>query len=218
MTRVTRSDDGFTMVEIVFAMLVSMLTVVATVALLSKGSGTTLSNIRQVTMTQALRSEIEKVRTIVPQSGFSAVALSSLPTGTGSTVADPRFWLRNSGTKLVIAQNYLDPSSAVAAGSASGGEKIVTGGQVAPVSTNVSLGSGQTATIYRFITDDSQMALCAPACADDARRVTIAIVPSATDGNSTDVRGPFWLSTVITNEVPNTTVAGGNGLELGVAL
>jgi hypothetical protein len=81
----------------------------------------------------------------------------------------------------------------------------------------VSLGGAQTATIYRFVTADSQTVRCSPSCDNDSRRVTVAIVPSYT-GTSTDVAGPFYLSTVITNGVPSSSVSGGNGLELGLPL
>jgi type II secretory pathway pseudopilin PulG len=215
-----RADDGFTLIEVMFAMLVSTLTVIATVALLSKGSETNVSNVRQVTMTQELRRQIEQVRAIIPQSGFAAVALSSAPTGTGTTTSDPRFWLRASSTRFVIARNYLDSGSTVAAGSSAAGEKLIVSatGQVTPVTTNVAIGGGQTATVYRFVTADSQTTLCSPSCEDDSRRITIAIVPSNTNGNSTDVRGPFYLSTVITNSVPSSITSAGNGIQLGVPL
>lgn len=218
--RIRRGDGGFTLIEVMFAMVVSTLTVAATVSLLTKGSGTSLSNVRQVAMTQRLQAELENVRSIIPQYGFSAVALSSAPTGSGSTTADPRFWLRSSNAKLVIAKNYYDASSAVATGTPSSGENLITSaaGQIAPVTTNVSLGSGQTATIYRFVTADSQTTLCTPSCTNDSRRVTVAIVPANADHNASDVKGPFWLSTVVTNSVPSSTTTGGNGLELGVGL
>ncbi|MCW3013118.1 MAG: hypothetical protein JWO02_210 [Solirubrobacterales bacterium] len=216
-----RADAGITVIEVMFAMLVSTLTVIATVALLTKGSETTVSNVRQVRMTQQLRDEIEQVRRIIPQSGFSAVALSSAPTGSATSTADPSFWLRSSNTRFVIAQNYSNSSSAVASGTNPAGEKLIvdpTAGQISPVSTNVSLGGGQTATVYRFVTEDSQTVLCSPSCVDDSRRITIAIVPSNPNGNSTDVAGPFYLSTVITNSVPSSSVSGGGGLELGLPL
>ncbi|WP_302182633.1 PulJ/GspJ family protein [Paraconexibacter antarcticus] len=220
MRRHETDDRGFTMIEVMFAMLVSTLTVVATVSVLTQGSGTTLSNVRQVTVTQRLQAEIEKVRSIVPESGFGAVALSSAPTGTAATPRDPRYWLRASNTQFVIASNYASASSGVASGTPGGGETLVTSasGQIAPVTSGVSLGGGQTATIYRYVTVDSQTVLCSPACANDSRRVTIAIVPVHADQNATDATGPFYLSTVITNRVPSSTATGGNGLELGVSL
>ncbi|MEY2516879.1 MAG: hypothetical protein QOJ89_4237 [bacterium] len=228
----SRSQDGFTLIEVVIAAFLSIIVVLAIGSTLGKGALNSLGHQRQAATLTIAQREIERIHQIVAQWGFDAVALSGQPgaptAGTPQTnPSNPNDHITNHGLSNAayrIYENFHNTTLGVASGTPAAGEGLVIGGtatypttgRVDPLTTGVTSGT-VTATVYRYVTSRVEACTTANACDGDSRRVVIAVVPTNNPTTELQTSKPFYLTTVINNPVPQdepgTTAA---GLRIGV--
>jgi len=167
-------EQGFTLIEVMVAMLLSIIAIGALTDLFVTGNDSALAGQRQSQLIAVADQQIEKIRQQVKTnpSGFAALAMSTAPVaGTGtvfngiaSSHTDPNDFVKTaaacgpSGTGYQIETNYNDtsegsPTSVPAfTGCAAGVEPLIikSGGVVTPPTT-VTVGSG-TASVYAYVT------------------------------------------------------------------
>lgn len=227
-----RSQDGFTLIEVMVAMVVGIMLVLVLLSTVDKGILNSLGHQRQASTLSIAQNEVEKVRQVVAQYGFDALALSGQPGAPGggalaTSPTNPDDFITNHGTASAafkVMESYHNTTLGVATGTPASGEPLVIGGsaaypaagRVAPVSNSVSSGA-VTAKVYRYVTRRTEACLTANACDGDSRRVTIVVI--ATNNPSTELQPttPFYFSAVINNPVPKDADGQpGSGLRIGV--
>ena len=122
--RARSSEEGFTIVEVLVAVLCLALIVGSVSALFVSGNNQSLASQRQAALLSVAEQQIEQIRQAVKTSGFGALALSAVPTvnngtvnatlpyGAGSVYTDPNHWLQSngpcgsSGLEYAIEANY----------------------------------------------------------------------------------------------------------------
>ncbi len=227
----SRSQDGFTIIEVIIAAFLSIVVVLAIGSTLGKGAMNSLGHQRQAATLSIAQREIEKVHQIVAEWGFDAVALSGSPGAPTSGTAvknpsNPNDHITSHGQSNVafrILENFHDTTTGVASGTPSAGERMVIGGtadypttgRVTPSTTGVTSGSVR-ATVYRYITRRVEACTTSNACDGDSRRVVIAVVPTNNPTTELQTSKPFYLTTVINNPVPPDQAGSAAGLRIGV--
>ena len=226
------AQDGFTLVEVLAAMVVGIMLVLALLTTVDKGILNSLGHQRQASTLSIAQSEVEKVRQIVAQYGFDALALSGQPGAPGggalaTSPTNPDDFITNYGTASAafkIMESYHNTALGVATGTPTAGEPLIIGGsaaypttgRVAPVSASVSSGT-VTAKVYRYVTQRTEACVTASACNGDSRRVTIVVVATNSPTTTLQTTTPFYFSTVVDNPVPkNAAGQPGSGLRIGV--
>jgi type II secretory pathway pseudopilin PulG len=227
----SRSEDGFTLIEVVMAAALAIITVLAIGGTLSKSVFNSLGHQRQAATLAIAQREVEQIRQTVATYGFDALAMSAQP-GSPSAGAlatnpgNPDDFVTGSGSTRTfkIMENFHDTSGGVAIGTPSAGEQLIVGGtssyptagRVTPVSTNVTSGS-VTATVHRYVTQRIEACATAGSCDGDSRRVVIAVVPTDNATTELQTRKPFYFTAVINNPVPlDAQSQSGAGLRIGV--
>ena len=230
--RRARSQDGFTLIEVIVAAAIGLVIVLAISTTVDKGVLNSLGHQRQASTLSIAQREVEQIRQTVAQYGFDALSLSALPSAPSNATlstspTDPDDFLTGYGTAAVafrIMESYHNTALGVATGTPTLGEPLVVGGsttyptagRVAPTSTGVVSGS-VTAKVYRFVTRRTEACLTAGACDGDSRRVTIVVIPTNTPQTTLQTVSPFYFSAVITNPVPlDEPGQPGSGLRIGV--
>jgi hypothetical protein len=222
-----RSQDGFTLIEVVIAAALSIVIVLAIGSTLGKGALNSLGHQRQAAMLTIAQREIENVNQVVAQYGFDALAMSASPgTPTPGALAqnpsDPDDLLNGSAYRIM--ENFHDTTVGVAANTPSAGEPLIVGGtgtypvagRLAPTTTGVTSGS-VTATVYRYVTRRTEACTTASACDGDSRRVVIAVLPTNNPTSELQTSKPFWMTTVVNNPVPQDEPGSpAAGLRIGV--
>jgi type II secretory pathway pseudopilin PulG len=149
-----QDEQGFTMVEVLLAAVMSVIVIGAGATLFSTGNDSSLASQRQTELISVADQQIENIRQAVKTSGFTALAMKSAPAAaTNSTLTygstthtDPNDFVSNStgcGTSnagYLIEANYDSSSEGIAPGVASwtgcatGAEPLVvqSGGIVTP--------------------------------------------------------------------------------------
>lgn len=173
--RAARSEEGFTVIEVLVAMALAILAIGALTNLFITGNDSALSAQRQSQLISVADQQIEKIRERLKTnpSGFAALAMSATPgAGTSTTLGtdtyahtDPNFFVKTqagcgaSGAGYEIQTNYNHTDEGTPAsvpsftGCTTGVEPLVisAGGLVAPLTTGVTVGSG-TASVYAYVT------------------------------------------------------------------
>jgi prepilin-type N-terminal cleavage/methylation domain-containing protein len=173
-----RAESGFTLIEVLAAILVLAFIIAASSSLFTHGSDSSVAAQRQAQMISVADQVIETVRQDVKTEGFAALAMSSAPSaGTNKTLSfnththtDPNDFVTastgcgSSNEGYAIEANYLNTAEGPPSGltpwsgctntSSTVTEplQILSGGFVTPKQTNVSVGS-DTATVYSYVTD-----------------------------------------------------------------
>jgi prepilin-type N-terminal cleavage/methylation domain-containing protein len=179
-----RLQQGFTMIEVMIAMFISIISIGAIGELFVNGNKNSLADQNQLSVQAALQQQIENVRELVTRYGFSGLAMTASPaSGTSATVAgvytDPNYFVQTSGSSCpcyLIESNYDNTAEGLVSTTPSSGEPLlingsggITGGQVVPVQClDVSTGSTYStpcatsvpsgdrwATVYTYITQSS---------------------------------------------------------------
>jgi type II secretory pathway pseudopilin PulG len=243
-----REQEGFTLIEVLVAAFLTLVILGAMVASLAAGQNGSYAAQRESELVEAANQQLESVRQLVKLDGFSALALSSLPAAASSatlkfhstTPLDPNSFVTTCGATdaYEIEANYDSTGSglvstlpAEAPCATAGLEPLITGGQLSPAPTAVTIG-GMTVNLYEYVTETSvgcNSSFGNGSCTDDARRVIVAAVDaqaqadcsSATTPNLCAQSGdaPVYLSTIFTNPTPsNANFDSSVGITLGVQL
>jgi type II secretory pathway pseudopilin PulG len=148
--------DGFTLVEVLVSMMMVVIVFSALAVLFATANDSSLASQRQESRLLIVQQQIEKVRTVVLQYGFAALALSTNPSAPSDSPlpanpTDPNDFITGSGTTseaFLVESNYNGTSAGVIAGTPATGEPLmapvtgVSGGQISPVQcTDVSTGT-----------------------------------------------------------------------------
>lgn len=180
--RLFTGEEGFTLIEVMVAVLMLVLIVSAATVLLVHGNNNSVASERNAQLISVADQQIETIRQQVKTKGFNALAMTSAPVTTGSsgtlafnsnTPTNPNYFV-SSGTGCgannqgyAIEANYDDISEGAASGvvpwtgctntttaptMVAEPLEILSGGFVTPAQTNVTVGS-DTATVYTFVTD-----------------------------------------------------------------
>jgi type II secretory pathway pseudopilin PulG len=196
------------MIELLVAIVVITLSLLAVLAGLDINNRGARSNQLQAQMIAVAQQEIEKVESYASSSGFSSIALTSTPPHESSGVTDnrthnpidPNYWV--SGTNLLIKSSYSDDTSTTLA---SEPLVVAAGGAVAPGPSVVTSG-GQTFQVYRYVTYRQESCLVTACPQGASKRITVAVVPPHT-ALSGPVR-PLYTSTVIDDTSPSLCLLG----------
>jgi prepilin-type N-terminal cleavage/methylation domain-containing protein len=171
-------QDGFTIVEVLIAVLILTFVIAASSALFVHGSDESLSAQRQSELISVADQQIETIRQEVKTDGFDQLAMSAVPaSGSGATLSfdsntplDPNNFVSSAGgcgasnEGYDIESNYDDTSQGPASGvfpwasCADTGSavaeplEVLSGGFVTPQQTSIAVGS-DTATVDTYVTD-----------------------------------------------------------------
>lgn len=219
-----RSQDGFTIVEVLVA---ALLVAIAVVALLGSLDAVSKTNVAAQRHQQALaygQREIERLRTLDYR---TELGLTSLPAASGDGIAagdptpnapkNPNYYV--SGTGLKIMASYSNKTGGLQPGVSPNPEPLVGPGEATLTSAQVNPGpeaftlNGTSGKIYRYVTWRSEHCPAATTSGianpcdgtKDSKRITIAIVLDAV-GNGAGPGKPIWLSSVVSD--PNATPTG----------
>ncbi len=226
----SRRAEGFTLIEVIVAMLISLLAAGAVLAMITTGQHSSLAGQRQTDLLSVAQQQIEQIRQTFHQYGFDAVSVngassSYLPAPDASIPANPRNpddFIQGYGTagaSFQVKANYHDATSATLAT-----EPLLfdtSKGQIVPYSAGVSAGGADTATVWRFISQRTESCNStlpvSGSCLNDSRRIVVAVRIDNPSGNaSTAPSTPIYLSAVIDRPQPSNTPTAGNGLRIGV--
>jgi len=219
-----RSQDGFTIVEVLVA---ALLVAIGVVALLGSLDAVSKTNVTAQRHQQALaygQRELERLRTLDYR---TELGLTSFPAASGDGIVagdptpkapkNPNYYV--SGTALKIMATYSDKTSGLQAGVSPNPEPLVGPGEATLTSAQVNPGpesftlNGTSGKIYRYVTWRSEHCPAATTSGitnpcdgtKDSKRITIAIVLDAV-GNGAGPGKPIWLSSVVGD--PNATPTG----------
>jgi type II secretory pathway pseudopilin PulG len=237
-----RAAGGFTMIEVISALFVVLVVIAAIGLVLATNDRSSLASQLQVSRLSALQQQVERVRNVVNQYGFSALALNAEPSApTPADPTNPNNFITGYGTSneaFLVQSNYNNASEGLITGEPSNGEPLldpntgVSGGQVSPVqcvdlstpntpSSCSALASGTDpyATVYTYITQTTAVGCKAGGnCTGDARRVIVAVLlhhpgsPSKNLGPNT----PTFSTVVLTNPLASDYPSRASGLLLGL--
>ncbi len=201
-----RHEAGYTMIEMLVALIILVTGGLATVGAMASSSHVSLTTQREQAAWTAAEQAMEKLRAMP----YANLALSSTPahaTDTNSNPSNPDYWVSSSTGNLIIPNSFNNESSGTLSGVSSSGETMVTTatacttGTAVCATTTVSTG-GYTVTVYQFVTyiNDTclynSIELCSSSGQDAKRLVVAAVVPSE---HNTGVQKPVWLSTIVEN-------------------
>jgi type II secretory pathway pseudopilin PulG len=162
------ATGGFTLVEVLAAMLMSIVALGALAVLFASGNDASLASQMELAQTSVLQQQVEVIRQTVKQNGFSALALTSNPPapthsffGNSSTYdVDPNDFITGYGTSteaFMVESDYSNNTMGVITGTPSTGEPLlvngtngITGGMLAPVKY-VDLVTGIVSTVTTAI-------------------------------------------------------------------
>ena len=192
MTRLARDQRGFTLVELLMAMLVLSFGIVATIGVFSSSKSASLVAQRHEVAIAQAQNAMEALRTV----SYDTLALSSAP-----LVANR---VENSSTKV----GYYTGSGTMVVKSALGGTGAVsetlavdsTKGAVNPAATTFNVGgAGISGKIYRYVTYRTEscptvggQALCPGT--QQTKRILVAVTLDS-NGRQALTR-PVWIATI----------------------
>jgi prepilin-type N-terminal cleavage/methylation domain-containing protein len=242
-SRARRDERGFTIIEVMVAMMVTLIVIGAAATGFVRNNDASLSSQRQGQLVSVAQQQIENVRSIVSRYGFSTLAMKAKPSAptdcsgqcttatlpTSPTDPDDFILGYSSGSpSYLIEQNYNSTSTGEVTSVPSTGEPLeidTTNGQVTPKTTGVAVGSG-TATVYTYVTQATvpcnsgsvgSGGLGLACSADDVRRVTVAVLLDNPSGSKAiGPNTPVYMSTVFSNPIPSNQPTSASGLRLGL--
>jgi type II secretory pathway pseudopilin PulG len=202
--RSLRSTGGFTIVEVLAALMMVLLVLGALALFFANNNDSSLASQREISQLSVLQQQIERVRDVVSQYGFGALALNAEPSAPSASPLpnnpkDPNDFITGYGTgseAFLVENNYNNAAEGVLSDTPSTGEPLLdpntgaAGGQISPLQCvdlatgnqascgSLASGSNPYATVYTYITQTSTVG-CAGAtgsCSGDARRVIVAAV------------------------------------------
>ena len=205
--RLRRSEQGFTITEVMVAMLLLAVALMGVMGSLDASGESTLTAQRNEQAVSIAQREIEQIRSL----GWAQIGLTALPPQEGAgnppndpTPAAPRnpnYYVN--GSNLLIKTRFNDSASPNVPGTPAAGEPLVTGGAVDPGPASFVLGPTR-GRVHRYVTETSDC-VAGQDCDESspARRITVAVVLDLGGGGPTK---PIWLSTIVTD--PNARPPG----------
>jgi type II secretory pathway pseudopilin PulG len=240
--RGARCSDGFTIVEVLVAMVLAVTVMGAAAAMFATQNHSALAGGRQVQLLSLAQQQLETVRQDVVRYGFQDLFMTAAPGAPDASIpADPMnpndyVNTSSSPSSYFIEENYNSNggnlSGNVATGTPPAGEPLVIGTPsvatpgISPMNTSVPTGGGGSATVYTYITQVSDVCnatftsgLGGSACStagtqQDVRRVVVAVVYNNAFGQTPTA--PEYATTIISNPVPSNQVSVANGIHIGV--
>ncbi len=228
--RIRRDADGFTLVEVLVAMLVTLVVIGAMATTFVQNSDSALAGQRQATLLSVAQQQIEQIRNTVSRYGFTALALNAKPAAPSdaslpTSPTDPNDFIQNwssSSPSYLIETNYNQTTAGQISNASSSGETLeidTTNGKVSPYVTSVPAGSG-TAKVYTYVTQAAvpcNTTVLGGCSADDARRVIVAVVlDNPTTSKSIGPNAPVYTTTLFSNPIPSNQPSSAVGLRLGL--
>lgn len=222
--------NGFSMIEVMIAMLLSVIVAGATAELLVTGSHASGASQRQTELVAVADQQIENIRQQVKTNaaGFASLAMTSAPSHS-TDPTNPNYFVGDSNTSYLIENNYDVPSAGTVTGVptftgvTAGAEPLYVsaGGFVMPLQTGVQVGgSTATASVYSYVTSTfvgCNTAALGGTCAGDARRVVVAVKLDQVGSNKNlGQNTPTYASTTFTNPVPSNQPNSTVGITLGL--
>jgi len=231
-------EQGFTLVEVIVAILVSLLVIGAAATGFARNSDSAAAGQLQSELLTVAQQQIEKVRSTVTRYGFDALALNAKPPAPTNALlptdpTDPDDFIKNWSTaapSFLIETNYNATTGGQISTAPASGEPLEidsTNGMIAPtvasnpldVNTQVAVGSG-TATVYTFVTQATvpcNTTVLGGCAASDVRRVIVAVRMNTTTGaKEIGPNAPVYISTVFSNPIPSNQPSSATGLRLGL--
>jgi type II secretory pathway pseudopilin PulG len=237
-----RSSEGFTMIEVMAALFVALAVIGSLALMLASNDQSSLASQLQVSRLSVLQQQIEKVRNVVSQYGFSALALNAEPSpptdpSLPNNPTDPNDFITGYGTssEAFRVENDYNNTSEGLISAAPGGEPLMdpnTGvgtGQVAPVQcvdlstpgsssscSALANGTDPYATVYTYITQTSTVGCkTSTGCSGDARRVIVAVLLHH-PGTSKNIgpNTPTYSTVVLTNPLASDYPTSASGLRI----
>ena len=212
------SDErGFSLIELLVAMVLLTIGLLAAVRILDGSATAILAAQRHEQAVSLGQREIERLHAY----SYADLDLSSLPTpGTSGTVAgesyaanprNPNYWLSGTGTsmRLLVKTDYNNTASTTPAGVNASGELLVddvanTGTPpvgISPGPETVTVGTTQM-TVYRYVSwrNDPRCPTTVAGCSTekDSKRITVAVVVTPSGSNALGPTRPIWFSSVVT--------------------
>jgi prepilin-type N-terminal cleavage/methylation domain-containing protein len=181
----TRSDRGFTLVEVLLAMTLMSVGIAATLSVFGSAGRTTVIAQQNDVGTQQAQAVIDQISTM----NYDKVGLTSTP-ASSTNPKNPGY--RVSGSTLLI-KTGLTESFVLSSDTGQSGAAID------PTPTSFSVGTGNgviTGKVYRYITwrDEScQSGLCDGT--QNTKRITVAVTIDATGTNP--IMSPTWISQIL---------------------
>jgi prepilin-type N-terminal cleavage/methylation domain-containing protein len=195
-------QEGFTLVELLIALALISIGMVAVLSSLDRASDRTLGAQAQEQTISYGQREIERLRTVpYDQLGLSSLAAASgdgLQAGDGQTnnPKNPNYYV--SGSRFLIKSDYGDKASGTPPNVSPTGELMVSGGTVTPGPDTVDVGTIRV-KVYRYVTWRND-----PRCPDstcpgdqDTKRITVAVVPDEAGSKPSAKLRPYYFSSVV---------------------
>jgi len=235
-----RDARGFTLIEVMVAMLVMLVVIGAVASGFVRNSDSALAGQRDDQLLALAQQQIEKVRGVVSRYGFAGLAMTSTTaTPTDDTTAtptpgvlpanptDPNDFVKNyssAAPSLLIETNYNETTGGQISTAPATGEPLeidALNGKITPKVTGVVAGSSSTtATVYTYVTKASvpcNTTVLGGCAADDVRRVVVAVaLDNASGGKSIGPNAPVYMSTVFSDPIPTNQPSSAAGLRLGL--
>lgn len=239
-----RSSDGFTLIEVMVALFVVLAVIGALALVFASNDNSSLAAQQQISRLSVLEQQIEKVRNVVSQYGFSALALNGNPSAPSDSPlpidpTDPNDFVTGHGTSneaFLVETNYNDTSEGVLPDTPSSGEPLLdpntgsSGGQVSPVQcvdlsspgsasscSALAAGTDPYVTVYTYVTQTNTVGCkTSTGCTGDARRVIVAALLHHPGSSSRNIgpNTPTYSTVVLTNPLASDYPASASGLRV----
>jgi prepilin-type N-terminal cleavage/methylation domain-containing protein len=222
-------QDGFTLIEVMIAMLVTLIAMGALAAGFARNSDSALAGQRQATAVAIAQRRMEQIHSTVTRYGFDALALTSSPPSHSGAIAaspaDPNDFVTTAGNYL-IETNYNDTSQGEISSVPAAGEPLVvdaTNGKLVTTST-ITVG-GVTGTVNTYVTQatlpcnsgSGATGLGLPCAANDGKRVVVAVrLNNPGSAKNIGVNTPTYLTSIFSNPVPSNQPSSSIGLRVGL--
>jgi prepilin-type N-terminal cleavage/methylation domain-containing protein len=196
-------ECGFTLVEIIVAMLLLTVGVLAVLGgLISSGTLTQGSQVHEAAIGFA-EQQIELLR----QQSFASLGMTAAPSPS-TDPNDPNFYTHSATASPPSC--YESQVSYQTGGSSIGCESFVTGGTVPSTAQNITGYQGLTGTYEVYVTWHQESPpnngcvtiSAAQYCLSGNAEKRIAVAVQPTSGSGTGTRKPIWVTSIITD--PNT--------------
>lgn len=190
-----RSERGFTLIEVLVAMLLLVVGILATLGAMASAHRLTGGVQRDQQALGFAQREAERVSAL----SWASLALDAAPASAASPADMPPAFV--SGSNFLVKKDFNDPAAGPPAGVPSTGEPLViaAGGGAQATPQTVTVGD-TTGKLYEYVTQGScgtlgGTELCGSSL--PVRRVIVAVVLDPTQNGEGGLQRPVWVSTLV---------------------